>query len=154
MGRIYVILLVFILLFAQVARASKISSIKKSNNIPQKICTLYFSGDVILKNIAFAESKADQTEGLSGVKLKKTGMLFWLKKSEPMVFWMRDTSTPLTVGFIDERGLVFQIEEMEQNSDTYHFSIKAAKAALELPKGGYQTNGLKIGTKLIKHDCF
>lgn len=80
-------------------------------------------------------------------------MLFTWTKAEPRVFWMRNTRVPLSIGFFDETGLLFQIEDMLPATDNRHISIKSASDALELARGQFQAHGLEKGVRLIGRTC-
>ena len=75
--------------------------------------------------------------------------------SEPKIvsFWMKDTITPLSVGFFDKNGELFQIEDMEPLSLDNHISSKEVIAALELKKGDFKKHNIAIGEKISKLEC-
>ena len=117
-------------------------------------CTLYFSTGQTLYNVPVAVSLAEQERGLSKTHDVGRGMLFTWPKAAPRTFWMRDTWVPLQVGFFDDSGRLFQIENMEPNTDTRHKSAQPAKMALELAQGQYQSLGLVPGkTVLLRGQC-
>lgn len=80
-------------------------------------------------------------------------MLFTWETAEPRVFWMRDTRVPLSIGFFDDTGLLFAIQDMQPETDDYHYSIKPASDALELEQGQFQAHGLREGDRLIERTC-
>ena len=120
---------------------------------PTKVCDLHFSNEVTIEGVPVAETREQQARGLSGVENVGQGMLFVWPVAEPRVFWMRDTRVPLTIGFFDEAGLLFGIQDMKPETDDYHFSIKPAVQALELAQGQFQGYGLKEGVRLIGQTC-
>lgn len=96
----------------------------------------------------------EQERGLSKTPDVSRGMLFIWPQAATRVFWMRDTWMPLQVGFFDSNGNLFQIEDMEPNTDTLHESKQAANMALELASGQYQAMGLVAGkTVLLRGQC-
>src|ERR1700722_3403824 len=109
----------------------------QTENKPTKRCTLNFEGNIILLNIPLAETQAQREKGLSGKNPVAHGMLFTVPKPQPLIFWMKNTITPLSIGFISKDGILFQIEDMEAETETFHYSKEAAAAALELPQGGF-----------------
>jgi len=120
---------------------------------PVEACDLYFSNGTALAGVPVAKTVEQQARGLAKRESVGPGMLFTWAKSEPRVFWMRDTRVPLTIGFFDDTGLLFAIEDMEPETDDYHFSIKPAFDALELARGQFQKYGLKEGARLIWRTC-
>jgi uncharacterized membrane protein (UPF0127 family) len=66
---------------------------------------------------------------------------------------MRETRIPLTVGFFDKAGRLFEIVDMQPDTDNLHFSTRPAAAALELEQGQFQAHGLAEGVMLIKRKC-
>lgn len=82
-----------------------------------------------------------------------TGMLFSWTSAEPRIFWMRDTWIPLTLGFFDEDGLLFSIQNMQPESDDYHFSIQPALNALELSLGQFEIHDLREGVRMSARIC-
>lgn len=114
-----------------------------------EVCDLTFTGNVQLKGVLVARTKAQQAKGLSGYLTAEPGMLFIFERPGPLFFWMRHTKMPLSIGFISAEGVLFQIEDMPPNSEVYHLSIKPAQYALELSQGGFDRAGLKVGSKLM-----
>ncbi|SFU34087.1 hypothetical protein SAMN05216339_101423 [Nitrosomonas eutropha] len=115
------------------------------------VCTLYFSTGQTLYNVPLATTQGEQERGLSKTHDVNAGMLFTWPQAATRVFWMRDTWMPLQVGFFDSSGNLFQIEDMEPNTDTRHESKQPAKMALELALGQYQAMGLVAGKTVLLH---
>lgn len=95
-------------------------------------CTLAFDNRVQLVDVPHAVTPAQQAKGLSGLADVRPGMLFSWRMAAPLVFWMRDTHAPLTIGFFDADGALFQLADMEPLSEQKHYSSKPARYALEL----------------------
>lgn len=120
---------------------------------PGEICDLYFSNGATLTGVPVARTVAQQTRGLAKRDDVGPGMLFTWETAEPRVFWMRDTRVPLSIGFFDDTGLLFAIQDMQPETDDYHYSIKPASDALELEQGQFQVHGLREGDRLIERTC-
>ncbi|BBL36004.1 hypothetical protein Nstercoris_02283 (plasmid) [Nitrosomonas stercoris] len=117
-------------------------------------CTLHFSTGQTLYNVPLATTQAEQERGLSKTYDVDDGMLFTWPQSATRTFWMRDTWVALQVGFFDDSGRLFQIEDMEANTDTRHTSRQPAKMALELASGQYQAMKFVVGkTVLLRGQC-
>lgn len=128
-------------------------SVYGSTDLPLKTCTLTFDRSIVLKHILLADTPKAMQQGLSKQIHIKNGMLFSFKKNSPMIFWMKDTSTPLSVGFFSNEGELFQIETMMPFSTVQHASKHPGRWALELPEGLFQSLGLTIGTQLKAVHC-
>ncbi len=77
------------------------------------------------------------------------GMLFVFDESAGHCFWMRNTPLPLTIGFIDETGVLIHTADMAPFDETSHCPTKPAKYALEMNQGWFSKFHVKIGTKII-----
>lgn len=120
---------------------------------PTRVCDLHFSSGQVLAGVPVAETPAQRAKGLSKRNDVGLGMLFTWERSEPQMFWMRDTWVPLTIGFFDDGGRLFSIQDMQPNSDDLYESIQPVANALELPHGDFQRYGLQEGEYLTKHNC-
>lgn len=118
-----------------------------------EVCDLTFSGNVQLRGVPVARTKAQQAKGLSSRDDVGPGMLFAFDPPGKLAFWMRDTRIPLSIAFMSEDGTLFAIEDMTPYSEEYHLSMKPAKYALELTQGQFQRKGLAVGSRLSKVEC-
>lgn len=81
------------------------------------------------------------------------GMLFVFTDERPLYFWMKNTIIDLSIGYFDKDGKLVDVQEMQatsvmdENPPNYP-SKKPAKYALEMNKGWFAKNKVKIGTKL------
>lgn len=121
---------------------------------PSDACDLHFSNGVVLRGVPVARTKAQRARGLSRRDSAGNGLLFIWDKPEPRIFWMHETRMPLSVGFFDEQGRLFAIEEMQPENDEYHFSFQPATTALELAQGEFKLNHLLPGVRLEMRGCF
>ncbi|MFH1073855.1 MAG: DUF192 domain-containing protein [Candidatus Firestonebacteria bacterium] len=76
---------------------------------------------------------------------KNSGMLFIFKKPVKTSFWMYNTTLPLSIAFIDEKGIILQIEDMKPKDLTPVFTRYKVLYALEVNKGWFETNKIRIG---------
>lgn len=73
------------------------------------------------------------------------GMLFVFPQIGYHAMWMRNTLLPLSVAYMDERGVILSIHEMQPLSDAAHQSAGPARFALEMNAGWFRANGVKAG---------
>jgi uncharacterized membrane protein (UPF0127 family) len=73
------------------------------------------------------------------------GMLFVYEKEEFLTFWMKNTPLPLSIAFIDQKGRIVDIQDMEPFSLRTHTSARPARYALEMNRNWFQKNGIKVG---------
>lgn len=76
---------------------------------------------------------------------EETGMLFVFEQKVRIGFWMRNTLIPLSIAWIDDKGVILEIQDMEANSDDTHTPQKEYIWALEVPKGYYAKKNIKAG---------
>jgi uncharacterized membrane protein (UPF0127 family) len=76
------------------------------------------------------------------------GMLFVFDDSAQRYFWMKNTLIPLSIAFIDEKGIILNILEMPPQTEQTFPSNGPAKFALEMNAGWYTQNGLKPGDRV------
>lgn len=106
--------------------------------------------------VEIAESAIQHERGLMFRKklTTNTGMLFIFKDSQPRSFWMKNTLIPLSIGYFDENKKLLEYFEMTPSKSimvqdpTVYKSTNSAMYALEMPKGWFKNNSIKVGDKL------
>ena len=76
---------------------------------------------------------------------KDEGMLFVYDQEELLTFWMKNTPIPLSIAFIDRKGKIVDIQDMEPFSLETHTSAYPARYALEMNRGWFAREGIKVG---------
>ncbi len=76
------------------------------------------------------------------------GMLFVFPEVDRHAMWMMNTYIPLSVAFLDEKGTIINIADMEPHTRNNHPAIKPAKYALEVNQGWFRKYGIKPGAKV------
>jgi len=61
---------------------------------------------------------------------------------------MMNTYVPLSVAFLDERGVIINIADMQPHTRDSHSASKPAKYALEVNQGWFRKHGIKPGAKV------
>jgi hypothetical protein len=76
------------------------------------------------------------------------GMLFIFETEDYHSFWMKNTLIPLSIAFIDGEGKIVRIVDMEPLSLESHPPPRPILYALEMKKGWFSTNGIRVGDVL------
>jgi len=100
-----------------------------------------------------AEVAATELEQETGLMFRtqmdeNDGMIFVFPEASQKAFWMRNTYIPLTVAFMDAQGVLLNLENMQPQTETPHFSKGPAKYALEMNQGWFQKRGIVPGVKV------
>lgn len=106
--------------------------------------------------VEIAETPAQHERGLMfRNKLgENDGMLFIFDGEQTRFFWMKNTLIDLSIGYFDAAGSLIDIQEMKagkgipESALISYPSSKPAKYALEMNKGWFSKNKIKLGTKL------
>ena len=80
------------------------------------------------------------------------GMLFVFAQSEPLAFWMKNCFIPLSIAYIDAKGVIVNIVDMKPQDESTYPSGAPAMFALEMKQGWFKERGIVIGDKLIGLD--
>jgi uncharacterized membrane protein (UPF0127 family) len=76
------------------------------------------------------------------------GMLFVFTEVSAHCMWMKNTYVPLSVAFMDERGTIVSIHDMQPLDETSHCAARPARYALEMSQGWFAQKGIKPGAKI------
>jgi hypothetical protein len=74
------------------------------------------------------------------------GMLFVFDEPAAHCMWMKNTLIPLSVAFIDERGQIANIADMQPLDETTHCALRPVRYALEMNQGWFKKRGISPGT--------
>jgi uncharacterized membrane protein (UPF0127 family) len=81
------------------------------------------------------------------------GMLFVFSAPGFHSMWMQNTYIPLSVAFIDERGVVLNIADMMPLTTQAHMAAGFARYALEMNQGWFAERGIRAGAKISGLDA-
>ncbi len=120
----------------------------KKFNLPKKDITITKADGTSL--ICRAEIADDFEERQYGFMNRKkipdgTGMLFVFEKDQILSFWMKNTPSPLSIAYIDRRGIIADIQDMTPFSEKSVVSSRSVRYALEVPQGWFKKNGISCG---------
>lgn len=104
--------------------------------------------------VEIAKTSAQHSQGLMHRKSlpENQGMLFVFEDESTRFFWMKNTLIDLSIGYFDKNKVLVDIQEMtatsvlETRPKTYP-SAKPAMYALEMTKGWFAKNNVKLGQK-------
>lgn len=80
------------------------------------------------------------------------GMVFVFTEDARHCMWMRNTLIPLSVAFLDRRGRILNIEDMQPRTENNHCAAAPARFALEMNLGWFAAKGIKAGDTLRGFD--
>ena len=83
---------------------------------------------------------------------KQDGMLFVFPEVAYHAMWMRNTLIPLSVAYMNERGVIVSIHEMQALSEAVHQATGPARYALEMNAGWFGSNKVNVGDTIKGHD--
>jgi uncharacterized membrane protein (UPF0127 family) len=100
-----------------------------------------------------AEVAADPGVRMQGLMHRKSlapnaGMLFVFDQLAVQCMWMKNTYIPLSVAFIDDKGEIINIADMQPHSEQSHCAGRPALYALEMNRGWFAQRGIKSGSRL------
>ena len=76
------------------------------------------------------------------------GMLFVFDEVDRHCMWMKNTPLPLSVAFVDERGAIVNIADMQPHTEDAHCAARPARYALEMAQGWFAARGIRAGQRL------
>ncbi len=100
--------------------------------------------------VEVAKTEQQRAKGLMFRKHlgKNSGMLFDFGAQAQVCMWMKNTYIPLSVAFIDQDGMIVNIEDMEPLTTDSHCSSGLIVYALEMNRGWFATNKIQQGDKI------
>jgi uncharacterized membrane protein (UPF0127 family) len=107
-------------------------------------------------DVEVATTREERAQGLMFRKKlpEGRGMLFVFEKPQVLSFWMKNTFIPLAIGFFDKNHKLIDIQEMEPSKSEMETDLPSYTSsgqslyALEVPKGWFLKNKIKVGEKL------
>lgn len=116
----------------------------------QQFTTTQLSAGMHLIKAEVADSDAEREQGLMFREKMplNAGMVFVFDSPATQCMWMKNTLLPLSVAFIDAKGEIINIEDMQPQTLDSHCSKKAVpvRYALEMNLGWFKQKNIKPGT--------
>jgi uncharacterized membrane protein (UPF0127 family) len=109
------------------------------------VTTLTIGTHLIRAEVAVSDEQRSQ--GLMFREQMGTGegMVFRFPEQRHICMWMKNTLIPLSVAFIDERGKIINIEDMQPKTLQPHCAKKPARYALEMHQGWFKQRHIRPG---------
>ena len=100
-----------------------------------------------------AEVASNYSTRMQGLMMREKmgpneGMVFVFAGEDQQCMWMKNTLLPLSVAFIDQSGVILNIEDMQPKTENSHCSAKSARYALEMNQGWFKSKNIKPGSKI------
>ena len=77
------------------------------------------------------------------------GMLFVMPKPERASFWMKNTTLPLSVAYINPAGVIVEIHDLEPlDEKPVPSAFPNIAYALEMEQGWFSANGILAGDRI------
>ncbi len=112
------------------------------------IVAVEINGKKLILEVAFdRDAKERGLQYRRGLRYNR-GMIFPYEKEKTLRFWMKNTYIPLDIAFVSKEGLINEIYHMKPLSVEIYKSIYKAKYAIEVNRGWFVENGVKIGDKV------
>jgi uncharacterized membrane protein (UPF0127 family) len=97
-----------------------------------------------------AEVAANDPQRQQGLMFREkmegnAGMVFVFDQPAKQCMWMKNTLLPLSVAFLDDKGVVINVEDMQPKTLESHCSAKPARYALEMNLGWFKQRNIKPG---------
>lgn len=114
---------------------------------PPKLPTmpLKVGGQTVMAEIAANDATRQQGLMFRPKMGANEGMLFVFPQLGYHAMWMKNTLIPLAVAYMDDKGTILSIHEMEAHNETAHQSHGPARYALEMNTGWFARHKVKVG---------
>ena len=129
--------------------ALTVSCDDEPRRLPLDVAVIRVGGKNV--RVEIARSADEQARGLMFRRSlgRNEGMIFVYGEPRIMSFWMKNTRIPLDIAFIDGKGRIIQIESMDPfDTISRHVSRAPATYALEMNRGWFARNGVKVGDRV------
>jgi len=97
-----------------------------------------------------AATNPERMQGLMNRRMmpENRGMVFVFTEEAQHAMWMKNTYIPLSVAFVDSKGIITNIEDMKPHTEEAHPATRPVRYALEMNLGWFAKRGIKAGAKI------
>ena len=122
--------------------------LSSSASAEKPLIHLKVSGYTLSAEVAY--KKESRIRGLTyrNFMKKNSGMLFVFPEASIHSMWMVNTYIPLSVAFLDKKGMILNIIDMSPHTRTRNSAASKAKYALEMNLGWFSSRGIKAGENI------
>ncbi|MGB7289175.1 MAG: DUF192 domain-containing protein [Candidatus Macondimonas sp.] len=101
--------------------------------------------------VEVARTARARERGLAGrtALAADAGMLFVFRRPGRPCFWMKDTLLPLSLAFLNERGMIVQQEELLPGDERAVCARQPVRFALEVARNGPLAHHLQFGRRVV-----
>lgn len=112
------------------------------------VTTLHIGMHLIRAEVAVSDAQRAQGLMFREKMGQNEGMVFRFPESRPICMWMKNTLLPLSVAFIDDKGVIVNIEDMQPKTLNAHCAKKPARYALEMNQGWFRQRNIRPGLQV------
>jgi len=125
-----------------------------ANAIAQQFPAMALNAGIHLVQAEVAASNENRMQGLMFRKSmgQNNGMLFVFPEEGQHCMWMKNTLLPLSVAFMDAKGVIVSIHDMDPQSEVSHCAAAPARFALEMNRGWFRSKGIAAGARIAGTD--
>ena len=125
------------------AQATALPTGKPQTGLPH--VTLKVGGQQVRADVASTDATRQIGLMFRQTMGRQDGMLFVFPEVGYHAMWMKNTLMPLAVAYMNERGVILSIHEMQPLSETAHQAAGPARYALEMNAGWFGSNKINVG---------
>ncbi len=103
---------------------------------------------VIKAEVAATDAQRQQGLMFREKMAQNEGMIFIFPQPAGICMWMKNTPLALSVAFLDDKGVIINIEDMKPQTLDSHCAEKNARYALEMNLGWFKQKGFKAGSTI------
>jgi uncharacterized membrane protein (UPF0127 family) len=108
-------------------------------------------GEKVKVRVEIADGIFEQQRGLMYRNSlgENRGMLFVYRREQRLSFWMKNTTIPLSIAYIDSKGRITDILDMKPLDDKppHYVSSEPVQYALEVNQGFFEEHGVEVGDR-------
>jgi len=124
----------------------------KPKKLPVKNITIIRNdSSTVICKAEIAEKEQERNYGFMNRKNipDGTGMMFVFERDQILSFWMKNTPHPLSIAYIDYKGIIKDIFDMTPYSLSPIVGTSSARYALEVPQGWFNKENIKVGDTVV-----
>lgn len=122
---------------------------QETAQVPLQAITLSVGGKAVTAEVA-----DEPQERVTGLMFRKnlapdSGMLFVMPEPEHAAFWMKNTTLPLSVAYINQSGTILEIHDLQPlNEKPVPSAFSNIAYALEMEQGWFARNRILAGDRI------